>query len=70
MNVKFIYKYLVIIIINRNNFNFTLFLELKCLQTVLQDHSKAMEQDCRLKLQKRIEMFRNADTVSTKYFFY
>ncbi|XP_037814855.1 Golgi apparatus protein 1 isoform X1 [Lucilia sericata] len=37
--------------------------KLKCLQTVLQDHSKAMEQDCRLKLQKRIEMFRNADTV-------
>lgn len=38
-------------------------LELKCLQTILQDHSKAMEEDCRLKLQRRIEMFRNADTV-------
>ncbi|XP_005187616.1 Golgi apparatus protein 1 isoform X1 [Musca domestica] len=37
--------------------------KLKCLQTILQDHSKAMEEDCRLKLQRRIEMFRNADTV-------
>uniref|UniRef100_A0A1A9W503 Golgi apparatus protein 1 n=1 Tax=Glossina brevipalpis TaxID=37001 RepID=A0A1A9W503_9MUSC len=37
--------------------------KLKCLQTVLQDQSKAMEEDCRLKLQRRIEMFRNADTV-------
>ncbi|XP_011202918.2 Golgi apparatus protein 1 isoform X1 [Bactrocera dorsalis] len=37
--------------------------KLKCLQVLLKDQSKAMEEDCRMKLQKRIEMFRNADTV-------
>ena len=29
----------------------------------MQDNSKSMMADCRKKLQKRIEMFRNADTV-------
>ncbi|XP_055908083.1 Golgi apparatus protein 1 isoform X1 [Eupeodes corollae] len=37
--------------------------KLKCLQTILQDQSKAMEEDCRNKLRRRIEMFQNADTV-------
>ncbi|XP_037933089.1 Golgi apparatus protein 1 isoform X2 [Teleopsis dalmanni] len=37
--------------------------KLKCLQTLLQDQSTALEEDCRLKLKRRIEMFRNADTV-------
>lgn len=37
--------------------------KLKCLQTILQDQSKAMDEDCRNKLRRRIEMFQNADTV-------
>lgn len=37
--------------------------QLKCLQTILQDESKAMEEDCRNKLLKRMEMFRNAETI-------
>jgi len=35
--------------------------QLKCLQTILQDELKAMEEDCRNKLLKRMEMFRNAE---------
>ncbi|XP_055383667.1 Golgi apparatus protein 1 [Condylostylus longicornis] len=35
--------------------------QLKCLQIILQDESKAMEEDCRNKLRKRMEMFRNAE---------
>lgn len=36
------------------------FTELKCLQIILADESKALEEDCKNKLEKRIEMFRNA----------
>lgn len=44
-----------------------LFSELKCLQIILNDEtkSKALEDDCREKLQQRIEMFNNAAVVST-----
>lgn len=40
--------------------------ELKCLQIILNDEtkSKALEDDCREKLQQRIEMFNNAAVVS------
>lgn len=39
--------------------------ELKCLQIILHDEtkSKALEDDCREKLQQRIEMFNNAAVV-------
>lgn len=37
--------------------------QLKCLQVILQDESKAMKEDCRNKLSKRMEMFRNAETL-------
>lgn len=39
--------------------------ELKCLQVILNDEtkSKALEDDCREKLQQRIEMFNNAAAV-------
>lgn len=39
--------------------------ELKCLQIILNDEtkSKALEDDCREKLQQRIEMFNNAAVV-------
>lgn len=33
---------------------------LKCLQVILADESKALEPDCKSKLEKRMEMFRNA----------
>lgn len=41
-------------------------IELKCLQVILNDEtkSKALEDDCREKLQQRIEMFNNAAAVS------
>jgi hypothetical protein len=40
--------------------------ELKCLQIILNDEtkSKALEDDCREKLQQRAEMFNNAAKVS------
>lgn len=43
-----------------------MFSELKCLQIILNDEtkSKALEDDCREKLQQRIEMFNNAAVVS------
>lgn len=37
---------------------------LKCLQVILADESKALEPDCKSKLEKRMEMFRNAAPVS------
>lgn len=37
--------------------------QLKCLQVVLADQSQAMEPDCRLKLERRMEMFSNAAVV-------
>lgn len=37
--------------------------QLKCLQIVLADQSQAMEPDCRLKLERRMEMFSNAAVV-------
>lgn len=36
---------------------------LKCLQVILADESKALEPDCKSKLEKRMEMFRNAAPV-------
>lgn len=42
---------------------FSNFSELKCLQVILADESKALEEDCKSKLEKRIEMFRNAAPV-------
>lgn len=41
-------------------------IELKCLQIILNDEmkSKALEDDCREKLQQRVEMFNNAAAVS------
>lgn len=46
--------------------------ELKCLQVILNDEtkSKALEDDCREKLQQRIEMFNNAAAVSFAYNFH
>ena len=40
--------------------------QLKCLQIILNDEtkSKALEDDCREKLQQRVEMFHNAAAVS------
>lgn len=39
--------------------------ELHCLQTILADQSNlALEPDCKSKLEKRMEMFRNAEPVS------
>lgn len=39
--------------------------ELRCLQTILNDQSKqALESDCKSKLEKRMEMFKNAAMVS------
>lgn len=40
------------------------FLELRCLQTILTDQSKALDDDCREKLEKRMEMYANAAAVS------
>lgn len=42
-------------------------IELHCLQTILSDQSKALEPDCKSKLEKRMEMFKNADTVGIIY---
>lgn len=39
-------------------------LELRCLQTILTDQSKALDNDCREKLEKRMEMYANAAAVS------
>lgn len=44
--------------------NSHLILELKCLEVILSDESKSLENDCKVKLQKRIEMFRNAAPVN------
>lgn len=46
------------------------FTELKCLQVILADESKALEEDCKSKLEKRIEMFRNAAPVSISLFLF
>lgn len=45
-----------------------LFLELRCLQTILNDQSKALESDCKSKLEKRMEMFKNAAMVNKFHF--
>jgi len=37
---------------------------LKCLQIILADESKALEEDCKTKLIERMEMFKNAVDVS------
>lgn len=37
---------------------------LKCLEVILQDESKALDDDCKGTLLKRLEMFRNAAVVS------
>lgn len=50
--------------------NFVSHLELRCLQTILSDQSKALEPDCRSKLEKRMEMFKNADMVSLNLFLF
>lgn len=42
-------------------------IELKCLQVVLADASQALEEDCKSKLEKRMEMFKNAAVVSSEY---
>lgn len=38
--------------------------ELRCLQTILADQSKALDADCKQKLEKRMEMYSNAAPVS------
>lgn len=40
------------------------FIELNCLQKILDTHSDAMDNECREKLSKRMEMFKNADKVT------
>lgn len=41
--------------------------QLKCLQIVLADESQALESECKLKLQKRMEMFQNSAKVHYYY---
>lgn len=36
---------------------------LKCLQTILKDESKALEEECKEKLSQRMEMYKNADSI-------
>jgi hypothetical protein len=44
--------------------NFSFVSVLKCLEIILEDESKALEDDCKQKLRQRIEMFKNAANVS------
>lgn len=45
-----------------------MYTELRCLQTILNDQSKALESDCKSKLEKRMEMFKNAAMVNFAFF--